>query len=67
MPASNKISVKSMEYDTKSYTYDTTYDTKTINRNDNLCYSFYILPKKQRHICANIQLSLYRDIFYKTP
>lgn len=28
MPASNKIFVKSMKYDTNSYTYDTTYDTK---------------------------------------
>ena len=28
MPASNKIFVKSMKYDTKTYTYDTKYDTK---------------------------------------
>ena len=48
--ASNKISVKSMKYDTKSYAYDTKYDTKTINRNDNLYFSFYILPQKNKDI-----------------
>ena len=31
MPASNKILVKSMKYDTKTYTYDTKYDTKIMN------------------------------------
>ena len=45
MLVSDKIFVKSMKYDTKLYTYDTEYDTKTINQNDNLCYIFYILPK----------------------
>ena len=45
MLAINKISTKSIKYDTKLYTYDTTYDTKIINRNDYLCYSLYILPK----------------------
>ena len=28
MRVSNKIFVKSMKYDTKTYTYDTKYDTK---------------------------------------
>ena len=36
----NKISTKSIKYDTKLCTYDTTYDTEIINRNDYLCYSF---------------------------
>ena len=45
MLAINKISTKSIKYDTKLCIYDTTYDTKTINRNNNLCYIFYILPK----------------------
>ena len=40
MLAINKISTKSIKYDTKLYTYDTEYDTKTINQNDNLCYIF---------------------------
>lgn len=40
MLAINKISIKSIKYDTKLYTYDTEYDTKTINQNDNLCYIF---------------------------
>ena len=40
MLAISKISTKSIKYDTKLCTYDTTYDTKTINQNDNLCYIF---------------------------
>ena len=53
MRASNKIFVKSMKYDTNSYTYDTTYDTKTINRNDNLYYSFLHITKKIKTYLCN--------------
>ena len=58
MPASNKISVKSMKYDTKSYAYDTKYDTKTINRNDNLYYSFlYITKKIKTYLCNHTNIT----------
>ena len=57
MLAINKISTKSIKYDTKLCTYDTTYDTKTINRNDNLCYSFCIFHKTQ-------QIYLYKHTNY---
>ena len=50
MLVSDKIFVKSMKYDTKLYTYDTEYDTKTINQNDNLCYSFYNIAQNTTNL-----------------
>ena len=50
MLAINKKSTKSIKYDTKLYTYDTEYDTKTINRNDNLCYSFYNIAQNTTNL-----------------
>ena len=47
-----------MKYDTKSYAYDTKYDTKTINRNDNLYYSFlYITKKIKTYLCNHTNIT----------
>ena len=68
MPVSNKIFVKSMKYDTKLYTYDTEYDTKTINQNDNLCYSFYNIAQNTTTLFVQIyKLRTMSIIFQKKP
>ena len=67
MIAINKISTKSIKYDTKLCIYDTTYDTKTINRNNNLCYSFYNIAQNTTSLF--VQTYKYTDIgifFIKT-
>ena len=55
-----------MKYDTKTYTYDTTYDTKTINQNDNLCYSFYNIAQNTTSLFVQTyKTNRYRIIFIK--
>lgn len=67
MLAINKISTKSIKYDTKLCTYDTTYDTKTINGNDNLCYSFTYFPKNKDIFVQIYKLRTLSIIFLKKP
>ena len=57
MLAINKISTKSIKYDTKLCTYDTTYDTKISNLDNNLCYGFL-------HIAQKIELDLCKHTNY---
>ena len=68
MLVSDNIFVKSMKYDTKLYTYDTEYDTKIINQNDNLCYSFYNIAQNATNLFVQTyKLRTVSIMFLKKP